>query len=51
MEDYFNFFLNGRRPQFLKNGRRPQFFSKLEDDLNFGGKRRQSKFFEKWKMI
>jgi hypothetical protein len=38
-----NFFLNGRRPQFLEYGRRPQFFLNgrqpsfflIEDDLRF----------------
>jgi hypothetical protein len=26
MEDKFNFFENGRRPQFFEKGRRPQIF-------------------------
>ena len=26
MEDNFNFFENGRRPQFFEKGRRPQIF-------------------------
>ena len=36
MEDDLNYFLNGRRPQFLfVNGRRPQLFASMENDLKF----------------
>ena len=30
MEDYLNFFENGRQPKFVENGRRPHFL-KMDD--------------------
>ena len=32
MEDYLNFFENGRQPKFVENGRRPHFL-KMDDCL------------------
>ena len=39
MEDGLIFFLNGRRPQFLKDGRQPQLFQK----------QKTTSFLQKWK--
>jgi hypothetical protein len=46
----YNILANGSQPHFGKS-KTMSIFGKMEDDLNLLENRRQSQYFEKWKMI